>query len=263
MKPQPSDLLGAWAAWKPREPPFVLEVDRPILESESSVAATVSFSSWQAAHESQDFCAPRDTRLHLGLIPTPFVGNMRRASVYVLLLNPGLGPQDYFGEYEVRDFRAALLANLRQDFRDGEPFLFLDPRYAWHGGFGWWHGKLAFVMERLAERWQVPFAEARKRLASQLACVELLPYHSATFRNRSRWLRDLPSVSLARNFALTAIMARVRSGDAIAVVTRQSRVWGLPKHKRVVSYDGQQARAAHLSPNSLGGQAIIRHLTRS
>jgi hypothetical protein len=193
----------------------------------------------------------------------PFLGDVRRASVYVLLLNPGLGPHDYYAEYEVPTFKAAVLANLRQDFSDNtERFLFLDPRFAWHGGFAWWHGKLVGVIEQLANRWKVAFAEARTRLATHLACIELFPYHSANFRDRDRWLSNLPSVALARSFVHEVVMSRVRSGEAMAILTRQARLWNLPRHRGVIEYSGQQARAAHLSPDSPGGQAIIRWLSR-
>ncbi len=59
-------------------------------------------------------------------------------------MNPGPGPHDYYGEYEVPKYRAALLANLKQG--PPTPFLFLDPQFAWHGGFDWWQEKLAKVI---------------------------------------------------------------------------------------------------------------------
>jgi hypothetical protein len=258
---QMNSLLEVWATWEPKGPPFVLDDDRALLTSARSAAACVSHASWSAACTASDFCAPKDGRLHLGLLPMPFIGDVRRASIYVLLLNPGLGPHDYYAEYEVPAFKSAVLANLRQDFSGTtERFLFLDPRFAWHGGFVWWHGKLAAVIERLASKWKVSFAEARKRLAAQLACIELFPYHSGNFRDRDGWLRKLRSVELARSFVDDFVMCRVQNGEAIVIVTRQVRAWNLRRHRGVKAYTGQQARAAHLSPDSLGGQAILAHL---
>jgi hypothetical protein len=179
----------------------------------------------------------------------------------VLLLNPGLGPHDYYGEYEVPSYREALLANLRQDFRLGAtPFLFLDPRFAWHGGFGWWHGKFAAVIARLATLWRIPFAEARSRLASRLGAVELLPYHSAGFRDAGGWIDRLHSVSLAKAYVADVVLPRVRRGEAIAIVTRKAKAWNLPVEPGVITYSASQARGAHLTPESLGGRAILEHL---
>lgn len=139
-------LLDAWASWQPREPPFILDGDVEVLDSERSVRARISHGSWRQAYGAGDFAAPGDTRLHLGLLPFPFCGDVRSATIYLLLLNPGLGPHDYYGEHEVPEYRKALVENLQQTFRrDRAPFLFLDPQYSWHGGFGWWHGKLAGV----------------------------------------------------------------------------------------------------------------------
>jgi len=223
----------------------------------------ITIRNWPDAHRAADFCAPKDHRLHLGLLPQPFCGDLRRASIYVLLLNPGLGPCDYYGEHEVPEYRKALLANLKQECdRASCPFLLRDPQYSWQGGFGWWHWKLAGVMSRLADTWAVSFAEARAGLARELASIELVPYHSPSFRDAAGWIQDLQSVALARAFVRDVVVPRVRRGEAIVIVTRQVKAWNLPKHSRIVCYSGQQARAAHLSPHSPGGRAILQHLAR-
>ena len=125
------NLLAEWAAWQPTTAPHVLEGDRLVLSSQRSTESSLTTTSWTEAYRRGDFCAPNDRRLHLGLLPQPFCGDLRSASVYVLLLNPGLGPSDYFAEYEGPGFRDAWLANLRQDFTDVRfPFVFLDPQFA-------------------------------------------------------------------------------------------------------------------------------------
>jgi hypothetical protein len=257
------DLLREWASWKRDTPPFVLKRDRAVFDSAGDGRTSVTIPSWREAYSASDFCAPKDHRLHLGLLPQPFLGDLRRASIYILLLNPGLGPHDYYGEHKVPEFREALRANLKQRFRRGSvPFVFLDPQFSWHGGFGWWHGKLAGVISRLAAMWEIPFATARFRLARELASIELVPYHSSSFRSASGWIHRLESVSLARAFVHDVVVPRVRRGKAIIIVTRQVRAWDLPNHHGIVRYSAQEARAAHLSPGSQGGMAILRHLAR-
>lgn len=255
------NLLREWANWSERNAPFVLKLDEHALLSERNSRRIISRGSWDQAYRAADFCAPKDSRLHLGLLPQPFLGDLRRASIYILGLNPGLGPGDYYAEYEVPRFKRALLLNLKQkSSRHSVPFLFLDPQYAWHGGFGWWHAKLAKVISHLAEKtWGVPLAHARARLAGKLASIELVPYHSLNFA--SYWTRHLPSVALARNFVHDVVLAKVRRGDAIVVALRRAGDWNLPKHPGIVTYGRKQARAASLSPESKGGKAILRHLS--
>jgi hypothetical protein len=258
------NLLSEWARWKPGKPPFVLEADRECLRSARGDRDIAAFGSWRTAVADPNFCKPNDTRLHLGLLPMPFIGDLRRASVYVLLLNPGWGPHDHYGEYEVPAYRKALLSNLKQTFsRAAIPFLFLDPRYSWHGGFRWWHGKLAKVILELSTSQQIPFATARAQLASKLASIELFPYHSSRFRDSGGWLRRLKSVELARAFVLNVVLPRIEHGEAIAIVARKAELWGLPTLPGVVRYSGQEARAAHLTPDSPGGRLILERLAKA
>ena len=98
------NLIDAWADWQPDSPPFVLDGDREVLTSQRSARAVVTHRSWQEASQAPDFSEPGDRKLHLGLLPQPFFGDVQNASIYVLLLNPGIGPSDYYGEYEVPEY---------------------------------------------------------------------------------------------------------------------------------------------------------------
>ena len=120
-------LLCEWRKWDPENFPYVLDMDAAVLECDSWKPRVVKHRSWGDATGAPDFCLPGDKRLHLGLIPVPFIGDMMNASIYILMINPGLGPADYF-EYEVPSFQQALRDNLRQEHKPGVmPFLFLDP----------------------------------------------------------------------------------------------------------------------------------------
>ena len=258
------NLLSEWSKWDPENFPYVLHTDADVLESPSWKPWVAKYRSWREATRAPDFCKSDDKRLHLGLIPIPFVGDMLNASVYVLMLNPGLGPGDYF-EYRVPGLRKTLLANLRQKHKVGVmPFLFLDPQFAWHGGFGYWNRKLKGVMEDLALSKDISLADARSTLGSQLAVVQLVPYHSAGFNQKA--LQQLSSVDLAKDFVGKTVAKRVRARDAIAIVTRQVKVWNqclpddLEERHGVIRYTALEARAASLSPNSSGGRAILHKL---
>jgi hypothetical protein len=227
-------LLSSWARWRPNGPPFVLDEDREYLLSTRSASHIVTSSSWRQAYTRPDFGAPGDHRLHLGLLPVPFIGSLAEADIYILLLNPGLSPTDYFGEYEREDFRRHRLQTLRQRFGRTLPFGMLDPRFSWHGGYGWWHEKLAGVIGQVAESRGIPFATARAQVARRVAAIELLPYHSSVFRDGGQWLRRLPSVQLARSFVHDTVLPKVRRGEATVIVTRQAAQWHLPRHRGIV-----------------------------
>jgi len=257
------DLLKAWNEWAPNGPPHMLAADREKLESERSKAATIKFESWEKAFADGSFYMPGDRKLHLGLLPQPFVGDLQRASIYILSLNPGCGPQDYFGEYTVKEYHDALLANLKQRFNGSDfPFLMLDPKYSW--GFRYWHRKLSAIILKLSKKWEVSFADARRVLASQVASLELFPYHSSSFHDFGGWLKrnELESVTLARRFAEEVICPRVKAGDAIAIVLRKAKFWNFPKMKGVVAYGRSEAQSANLTPTSRGGKAILKQLKR-
>ncbi len=259
------NLLNEWRKWDPEDFPYVLDRDAAILESPSWKPWVAKFRGWQEATDAPDFCTSGDERLHLGLIPVPFIGDMLNASIYVLMLNPGLGPGDYF-EYKVPRLRRALLANLRQEFKtEATPFVFLDPQFAWHGGFSYWHQKLNRIIEVLAESRRLSLAEARYSLGTTLAVIQLVPYHSTTFGNR-RNVQQLPSVRLALDFVGQTVAERVRAQDAIVIVTRQVKIWDqcLPGDLReehgVIRYMGGETRGAGLSPKTRGGRAMLRQL---
>jgi hypothetical protein len=177
------------------------------------------------------------------------------------MLNPGLGPWDYYGEHEVPDYCQALLANLRQELRARPyPFLFLDPQFGWHGGYTWWYGKFAGIIEALAQRWDSSIADAPRALSNEIASVELFPYHSASFRDADGWLRvrrRLQSVALAHAFVNETVLPRVSRGDAIVIVARRVRDWALSPAPGIILYTSSQARAAHITPNSSGGKAVL------
>jgi hypothetical protein len=56
-------------------------------------------------------------KMHFGLTPEPYVGDIRNAKVFILLLNPGFSVLDYYGE-ENEELRISLKNNLYQTFEN-------------------------------------------------------------------------------------------------------------------------------------------------
>ncbi len=205
---------------------------------------------------------PKDEDFHFSLLPVPYVGNLAKADVFILLLNPGFAPGDYYAEYENRAFKRALRRNLEQDFQGTEyPFLYLNPRFCWNGGYRWWEAKLRDIVQTVAkEQHGGCYLDALKAVSRRVVAIELVPYHSARFRSRPE-ITNLPSAQAAKKWVRDSLVSRAKQRKVVIVVTRKTEVWGIRQFRdSIVCYNGSEARAAHLTSNSRGGKAILKRL---
>lgn len=259
------NLLEAWREWSmPIGTPMILDGDEPILEAKRSRSLYTMSNTWKEYTSEAAFGRGNDFRFHLSLIPVPFVGDLERAKIFILLLNPGLEPQDYYGELHVSSFRQRLLDNLAQRFNPGDvPFFCLDPTFSWHSGFAWWNAKLRRIISVVAEQLALTYAQARAAVARSIAAIDLVPYHSESYNLPVRVEQRLRSVQLARDYVQSVLLPRAAAGEVLVVITRKARVWGVTASPGVVVYSSDEARAAHLTPNSTGGKCILEQLFRS
>jgi len=102
-------LLSAWQEFELDRPPYVLPGDETIL---SKTDVFCRFAGWDGLIADPEFGTPGNSRLHVDLLPIPFVGDLRSASVFLLMLNPGFGPHDYFGEYRIPEYAHVSSSNL-------------------------------------------------------------------------------------------------------------------------------------------------------
>jgi hypothetical protein len=218
-----------------------------------------SFSSYIAHSRFGD---PDDDLLHLSLLPVPYVGDLRNAKIVILLLNPGFDYCDYWAEHEMPAFRERLGRNLSQSFEGIEfPFSGLDPQFCWYSGFMWWERKLREVIQQIAKSRNWSYRDALRDVSQNLACIELLPYHSASFKDHSL-IKKLPSVAKAKAFVDDYLVSEAEQGKRTLIVTRQARSWGLkerPNKPNIIVYQDAETRGASLSPRSRGGRAILKH----
>lgn len=250
-----SDLIARWGACPLDAPPYILPGDEAVLAPEHRVHH--SFTDFIG---SSAFGA-NDTRLHLGLLPIPFVGDLLQATIYILLLNPGLSPDDYYGESHSPEYRKALVCNLRQESGGtAYPFFFLDPRFSWHAGFAYWHRRVGGIASELARQRSVSHQAALSELARSICALELLPYHSASFGTPAALLNQLASVRLVQQFVHEMLVPRTRTAQALVVVSRSAKQWRLSKSENIVVYQGGETRGAYLGMNTRGGNTIARHL---
>jgi hypothetical protein len=139
------------------------------------------------------------------------------------------------------------------------PHPFLDPQFAWHPGFAFWHRKLHSLAQAIVVQGGLGYQDALQCLARTVASVELVPYHSKSF-GASALVKYLPSTTRMLAFVHEVLLPRVYQQDALVIVVRSVRHWNLPQHENIIVYEGAETQGAHLTLNSRGGQAIARHL---
>lgn len=256
-----SKLLDMWSTWTaPASGSMVHTDDKPAVDAlRPSKVAPVR--TWDEYVRSANF-GEDEKQLHVGLRPIPYLGNVRQAKAIVLLQNPGLAPSDLHAESKGGDFVDRLQENLSgHGCRGDYPFLFLDPNFAWHGGFTWWHKKLMPVIRKVASELNTDLRTARQAVARHVAAIELLPYHSKTGVLTLAELKLFLSVVHARSHVRDLLES---DADVQIIATRHLRQWDLlddfDGHDRCCKYDSTQAMSATLNPDhgNGGGQRIVK-----
>jgi hypothetical protein len=251
-------LIKNWRKCSLRKPPYFFPGDKEKFKSEHFTL----HHSFKKATACPQFCARDDKTFHVGLVPVPYAGNLKTASVFILMLNPGYKPSNYFEERH-KDYVSAIKNNLYQRNLDRKyPFLYLDPRFSWVDGFQYWENKFYPLARMLGDRKKkISYQNALKRLSQSIATLELVPYHSRSF-NKGSLIKKLPSSLAMIDFVSNVILPRVKKGKAIIIATRGARYWDLPEHPNIVVYNGSEARGSSFSLNSRGGKKIKKFLLK-
>ncbi len=257
-------LIATWREFKSRDGLNVLEEDKRVLDSYKKRNLYHTHATYEEYIRDTDFDPSSDNRLHLGLIPIPYLGNLAKARIFILMLNPGFLPIDYYAETHCREFREAMERNLRQEFQpDDYPMISLNPRFAWLGGAEYWTRKLSGVLSDLRRQRGLTWTEALQIASREIAVVELCPYHSQNFKLPDPMLSKLKSVKLMKDFVNEVLVPKAKKGDACIIATRSVSHWELPNNvDNIVIYSGAASRAAHLTLNSEGGKIIANFLNR-
>ena len=190
----------------PTDAPHVLRSDRCIVEK---------FNARYADKHHRDCRKPSCAgcfTLQTQLLPEPFIGDPD-ARVYLLNLNPGYEPKVDDDWHANPAYRTAIIDNLGH--RPAEfPFYFLDPRLKDAPGSKWW---------KRYSRWWIEDVGIEK-LARNLFCVELFPYHSTRYN-------PVPKKALSPNglvpssaYGFHLVRRAIRTGRPI-VATRRFKAW--------------------------------------
>ena len=239
-----SDLVNAWRQTPLRRPPFFLLEDKAILSN----SFLHKFRNYKNFVNNPDFWTEQRDKLHTGLIPMPYSGDIKKAKIYVLALNPGFSPQDYYAETYDDELKRERIRELRQEKLDKDyPFHHLNPTYSWSSGWRYWHSRFDSIVKQLSEQKNMHYVRALKLFSRNVACLELVPYHSKNFYLPSKVVTSLQSVKLMKRFVQGYVWPRAKRGRAIIIVTRRVRLWDIPSHENVIQYSSGQARSAYFN----------------
>lgn len=263
------ELITTWRNFPTNISPYLLPGDKVLLQDSNR---DCHMTSWIHYISDSNVGDPHDKRFHkcfhLGLLPQPFTGNIESASIYILMLNPGFGPSNYFGEYQMPEYRKAIISNLKQNHKDGRnPFFLLDPRFSWHGGYDYWHKKLRNLIAEFASGVHISYGKSREFFQQKIAVLDLVPYHSINFSMPKSTLNELRSVKLIRSYVNEVLVPKAKRGQCIIIIARGEKKWELHNLnklslKQIIIYKKGAARSAYLTPNSSGGKAILKFLMK-
>lgn len=260
-------FLETWKKWADDNAegpaPYVLDADKDSdmfrkLESRGRID---SYSDNQEASHDSNLKA---SRLNLGLLPYPFIGDLQNARIFVLMANPNAKPSDEYGGGWRKDKH---IANLRQDFNGMElPFEALSrqtnaKKYYSNVKDYYWYGRLRLTIERIGKVKGLSREDAIELVAKDLAVIQRSPYWSTGFVDG---VEKLPSARLAMEYVRTEVVRRVEEENATLIVARRVRDWNQrnclsDKLKGNERFIDEANRWGSLNPNTPGGKAILRH----
>lgn len=223
-------LIDHWRLYEPSDASWLHRRDAPFLNSHS-------------------------LPVHADVSAYPYVGDLKRADVWLCMLNSKLGRHDS-DEESSEPYKSLFRKNLRQELAEEEfPLLSLNPVLQNTGTFQYYNYDrgLAALVEEFARAKGVSELNARRVCSSRLAILELLPYRSETFPTA---LKTLPSVNLARRAAQEA------SATKLLIVPWGLSSWGLKNSDNVRN---KPARAFTFAPHGSAGygKAIVERLLGS
>lgn len=247
-----SDLLQVWKNFKPETPPFILDGDKSFL-NDSTLSKNTITHDWHSYNECSHFGDESECRFHLGLRPLPFAGNLKNSKLFILMLNPGFNPSDYYAEYQSNEFVQALQKTYRQD--DDVKNIFLEPRFSWHSGFSYWHKKLSTLINAYALNKNITRFKALQIFQEKISFLEAYPYHSQNFKHSS-FLKDLYSKIIIIDFVKKVLVDKAKKGEVLLLVLRGNDLWKLVVETNIIVFEKSECRAGHINEKTRDGKIL-------
>jgi hypothetical protein len=168
-----------------------------------------------------DLTSPeQDRHFHLSLSPVPYLGNLRTADIFLLMLNPKATYSDYYTNVEPA-FRQALARARTQDFVGNEEVcLALNHQVGRESWFSYYEKLLRPTISKYAETYGKKYWHTLGDLSRRLAILELVPYYSANADQiTENFVRALPSARKAKK-AAQELRKRAKTGGFVPIKHR-------------------------------------------
>lgn len=139
--------------------------------------------------------------IELNMLPEPFLGRPD-APVILLNLNPGVGQDDVQQHKELKFItlsRQNLIHLENVDF----PFYLINPEIQDSPGYEWWFKRLRSLIEDCGHQ----------RVANNVLCVELFPYHSIRYKALTVESQDYSFYLVREAMKRNAVIIQMRSRE--------------------------------------------------
>jgi hypothetical protein len=255
------NLVEAWRATPLDSEPYFLPADEAVLFRDPRRIVL--------SLRDQYSVSGKDSRLHLGLLPEPYVGNLETSRIFILMLNSRVSDGWVRAHEMSSEHREGLKGNILQ--RGPSRFFYLQPESAPAKASRYWRDAFANLTAVLAEHTNSSKQEANAFLAANLSVLQLMPYNSRDFDLPDKLVNQLTSVRLIKAFA-HGLVERARRGEVLLIVARGRRHWQIDEelsNPNIVVYRtelGEPIGAHDFSPYTKdgrprrGGQAILNFL---
>ncbi len=251
-------LISIWRNL-PSIPPYILDRDKEEIDIYTEAVAYSSYSEFSSHLE---IIRKSPSKFHLGLLPLPYLGDLRNGKVFLLLANPGLGTSDYKAEYEDADYRQAVFDNLNQVNDREFPVFSLNPKHSWHGGFLYWEPRFFPIITQIMKETNWKYLDTLHFLSKQIVILELIPYHSRD----SSYQPNLFSSKVIRDYVHETLIPRANDKEILFVAMRKVREWGFDRDNskfhsdNIITYKSGNARSASLQVGSVAYDHVIKIL---
>ena len=203
----------------------------------------------------------------LSILPSPYNGDLARAKVFILLLNPGLSLADYHIAPD-KEFVEESLSIINQEGFDSKfPFSCLNPNFYYWSGFQYWHSRLKpLILEIKTQKGLSTYKEALSFVAKNIATVQFVAYHSSQFGSEHEKIsKQLSSNQKILQDSVKELIERARRKEIILLVGRAFQKWKkLAEVPESAKYQDSifinKHRSFHLNDEQL--KAIIKFLLK-
>lgn len=234
--------------------------NKGFVHPDDKISESVFYKDFEAYLSSDNYCdEDSKKKIHTGLIPAPYCGNLRTAKIFVLFLNPGFEESNYLDEADPK-VKNSLIETLQQNFSENQdfPYFTLNPRFSNLDGAKWIRKKMDGVIQAVCKETGRKYKDVLKTLSQNLVSVELFPYHSASFSYKKEY-EKMSSVAAVREY-VECLKERAKNGEITLIVTRAADKWNVEESDNIVVYKGSECQSASLSESSKGGRAIKEKL---